>query len=106
MLNTGLAFVLFLSLGQSPKTDAREPHPFAPTLPQLTPREEARYQAIIDNFIKYDTGKLAGAAGKKALEEFNALPPEAIFVLIEGYNKAAQMEASCPAVLIGKKIMR
>ena len=50
-----------------------------------------RFRVLID-------GKLPGAAGKKAQEEFNRLPAEAIFVLIDGFNRAANIEASCPAV--------
>lgn len=98
-----LAAVLLLSLGQS-TTDARPPHPLAPSLPQLTKEETARYEKVVERFILYDIGKLPGAAGKKALEDFNNLPPEAIFVLVDGFNRAAAMEASCPAVIIGKKI--
>ena len=98
-----LTMVSALLVGQS--TEARPAHPLAPSLPQLTAKEEAKYEAVIQRFILYDIGKLPGAAGKKALEDFNRLPPEAIFVLIDGFNQAANMEASCPAVVIGRKIM-
>ena len=40
------------------------------------------------------------------MEDFNRLPAEAIFVLIDGFNRTANMEASCPTVVIGKKIIK
>ena len=77
----------------------RPVNPLAPSLRQPTKKEIERYEDIVERFIQFDTGKLPGAAGKKAFEEFKALPPEAIFVLIDGFNRAANMEASCPAVI-------
>jgi HEAT repeat protein len=82
----------------------RERHPLAPSLPRLTKDEEKKIDAIIERFIQYDIGKLNGAEGKKALEDFNRLGPEAIFSLIDGLNRAANMESSCPAVIIAKKV--
>lgn len=82
----------------------RKPHPFAPSLPQLTDEEEAELDRIIDRFILYDTGKLKGEEGKKALADFQRLGPEATFALIRGMNRAAAIESSCPAVVIGKKL--
>ena len=46
-------------------------------LPQLTAKEEAKYEAAVDRFIQYDIGKPPGGQGKKALEEFNRVPGEA-----------------------------
>jgi hypothetical protein len=92
-----------LVLSQTP-TGERERHPLAPSLPILTEKEIAQYEAIVERFIQYDIGKLPKAQGEKAKEEFMRLGPEAIFVLIEGFNRAANMEHSCPAVVIGKKI--
>ena len=106
MVTTSLVLVLALVSGQTTANDPRPPHSFAPSLPQLSPKEEAKYEAIVERFIQFDTGKLAGAAGKKALDDFNKLPREAIFVLIDGFNRTANMEASCPAVVIGKKIVK
>jgi hypothetical protein len=90
--------------GPTYKGQVRGPHPLAPSLPKLTDQEEEEITKIIDRFIEHDTGKLKGAAGKKALADFKALGPEATFLLIEGLNKAANMEDSCPAVLIAKKL--
>jgi hypothetical protein len=97
---------LALGIGQTAVNDPRPPHPLAPSLPRLTPKEIAKYDAVVDRFIQFDTGKLPGSAGKKAQEEFNRLPPESIFILIDGFNRTANMEASCPAVVIGKKIIK
>jgi hypothetical protein len=82
----------------------RERHPLAPSLPLLTEKEQQALERIIDRFIEYDTGRLKGAAGKKALADFKALGPEAIPALLDGLNRAATMEDSCPAVLIAKKL--
>src|SRR4051794_20839980 len=95
---TSLVLVLGLAIAQTAKNEPRPSSPLAPSLPQLTPQEEAKYEEIVERFIQFDIGKLPGAAGKKALEDFDRLPPEAIFVLIDGFNRAANMEASCPAV--------
>lgn len=98
-----LCLALWLS-GETPKDPPRKPNPFAPSLPQLTDEEEDKIDKIIDRFILYDTGKLGGAEGKKALEEFNKLGLEAIPALIRGLNRAAQLNHSCPAVVIAKKL--
>jgi len=73
-------------------------------LPLLTDKEEAKIEQIISRFIDYDTGKLRGADGAKALNDFKALGPEAIPSLIDGLNRAANLEHSCPAVIIGRKL--
>ncbi len=84
----------------------RSPNPLAPSLPLLTEVEYAKIEGIIDRFIEYDIGKVKGGDGKKALAAFNALGPEAIPSLIDGLNKAAKLEHSCPAVIIGEKLSR
>lgn len=81
-----------------------EAHPLAPSIPLLSREETKRIDEVIDRFILYDIGKLKGADAKKAVEDFNRLGPEAIFQLIDGFNRAADMESSCPCVLIGRKI--
>jgi hypothetical protein len=88
------------------KDRPREPNPFAPSLPLLTEEEEDDLDRIIDNFIKFDTGKLSGAEARKAKAEFDKLGPEAIPALIRGLNRAATIEDSCPAVVIAKVIAR
>ncbi len=108
MRSTLLTFLLvFLLPAALPaqKKEPRKPNPFAPSLPQLTDEEEEEIDRIVDRFILYDTGRLRGPEGKKALAEFNKLGPEAIFGLIRGLNKAAGIEASCPALTIGKKVL-
>src|SRR5262249_32716358 len=90
--------------GPTYKGQAREPHPLAPSLPKLTEQEEQALAEVVDRFIAQDTGKLKGAGATKAVTEFRALGPEATFVLLDGLNRAANMEDSCPAVLIAKKL--
>jgi hypothetical protein len=82
----------------------RERHPFAPSLPLLTEKEQQALERVIDRFIEYDTGRLKGPAGAKALAAFKALGPEAIPALLDGLNRAANLEDSCPAVLIAKRL--
>lgn len=82
----------------------REPNPLAPSLPLLTEEEEAQLDSIIDQFILYDTGQLLGEEGKQALSAFQDLGPEATFALMRGLNKAANIEHSCPALTIGRKL--
>src|SRR5262249_60044157 len=97
----GLALA-FLLPGEPP----RQPHPLAPSLPQLADQEEERIDKIIDRFILYDTGKLHGAEAKQALTEFQKLGPEATPALLRGLNRAAAIEHSCPALVIAKKLAR
>ena len=106
-MNTLLCVSVFLLAAQAtPEIKDRERHPLAPSLPLLTKQENEKIDAIIDRFIKYDIGKLQGAAGKKALDEFNTLGPEATFNLIDGLNRTANLESSCPAVLIARKLSK
>lgn len=65
---------------------------------------EAKYDRIIDAFIEFDLGNLRGADGKNAKIAFEQLPPDAIFALIRGLNRAATIEHSCPAAVLGKKV--
>jgi hypothetical protein len=104
--------LLALVLALAPAADLtyrgtpRQPNPLAPSLPQLTEAEYTEIEGIIDRFILYDTGKLKGAAGKKALSDFLELGAEAIMPMIDGFNRAADMQHSCPAVIIGKRLSR
>jgi hypothetical protein len=81
-----------------------KPHPLAPSLPELTDKEESAIDKIIDKFIQADTGKLGGAEAKKAMDDFKDLGPEATFALIRGFNKSAHIEHSCPALTIARKL--
>jgi hypothetical protein len=71
---------------------------------ELTDEEEEQLDKIIDAWILYDSGQLGGEAGRKARADFQKLGPESIFALIRGLNRAAEIEHSCPAVTIAKKI--
>jgi hypothetical protein len=97
-----------LLLGAAPPDPQtpRKPHPLAPSLPQLTDEEEAQLDRIIDRFIQFDIGQLQGQEGLKAKLEFDKLGPEATFALIRGLNRAAQIEHSCPVLVIAKKLGR
>ncbi|HMF17216.1 MAG TPA: hypothetical protein VKE98_08420 [Gemmataceae bacterium] len=97
---------LALTLVPAQEKTPRPPHPLAPSIPLLSDKEYAEIDAIIERFIQYDVGKLKGADGRKALADFLALGHEAVFPLIDGFNRAANMEHSCPAVLIAKKLSR
>lgn len=82
----------------------RDRHPLAPSLPLLTKDESKKIDTVIERFIQYDIGVLKGAEGKKALDDFNNLGPEATFNLIHGLNRTANIQSSCPAVIIAKKL--
>jgi hypothetical protein len=100
-----LAFVALVPGDGPARKDApRERHPLAPSLPLLTAEEAAKYERIISRFIDYDTGKLRGEEGRKALDDLKRLGPEAIPPLIDGLNRAANLEHSCPAVVIARKL--
>jgi hypothetical protein len=98
---TTLLLPLLLAAQDSNLGD-RPRHPLAPSLPQLTKQEEARVDAIIERFIRADVGKTDKATLKTATAELNKLGPETIFNLIEAFNRVANLEESCPAVVIGK----
>jgi hypothetical protein len=85
-------------------TTPRKPNPLAPSLPETTKQEEDKFDQIIDRFILADTGKIKGDEAKQALEDFRKLPPESVFALIRGLNRAAKINDSCPALVIAKRI--
>jgi hypothetical protein len=101
-----LAAVLCLNAADEPAKEPRKPNPFAPSLPLLTREEEQELDRIIDRFMQYDIGRLTGEEGMKALKEFEKLGPEATFALIRGLNRAAEIEHTCPALVISKKLMK
>jgi hypothetical protein len=107
MISTILALSLFLPAGGDPPSRSstpKKPSAIAPSLNELTDEEEEELDRVIDRFIAFDTGKLTGAEGKKALKEFEKLGPDAIPALIRGMNRAAAIEHSCPALVIAKKL--
>lgn len=99
-----LTFAVAITAPPGKSETPRPPNPIASSLPLLTDAEEEELDRIIDRFIQYDTGKLPGDEGKKALREFQKLGPEATFALMRGLNKSANIEASCPVVTISKKL--
>ena len=98
------AAALVVAAGGPTDLKNRERHPLAPSLPLLTRDESKNIDTVINRFIDYDIGKLKGTEGKKALDDFNRLGPESIFNLIDGLNRAANMQDSCPAVIISKRV--
>jgi hypothetical protein len=99
--------LVILAADPAPPKDSgtpRKPHPLAPSLPELTDKEEAELDRLIDKFIAADTGKLSGLDAKKAMDDFKQLGPEASFALIRGFNKSAHIGHSCPALTIGRKL--
>ncbi|MBI3409242.1 MAG: HEAT repeat domain-containing protein [Planctomycetes bacterium] len=101
-----LHLALAIAAQTGDKDAPRERNPLAPSLTLPTKEESERYEKVINRFIQFDIGQLKGGEGKKAYDEFKRLPAEAIFELIEGFNRAANLEHSCPAVVIGQKILR
>src|SRR5262245_61703554 len=99
-----LTLAVVLAADADVKNAPRKPHPFAPSLPELTDEEEEQLDKIVDAWILYDSGQLGGEAGRKARADFQKLGPESIFALIRGLNRACEIEHSCPAVTIAKKI--
>src|SRR5436305_12053276 len=103
MFHAFLVATVLLLAGGDPYAD-RPRHPLAPSLPVLTKEENARLDAVVDRFIQLEIGKLPKSQEKQAKEDLYRLGPEAIFALVDGFNRAAQMESSCATVTIGKKI--
>ena len=96
--------VLFLIPNQVEGNKTQKMSSIAPSLPALTSEQEDHLDEIIDRFIQYDTGKLRGVEGQKALKEFEKLGTEAIPALIRGLNRAANIDHSCPVLVISKKL--
>jgi hypothetical protein len=107
---TPTLLVLALSVfaaADSPSAKAKPKHsPYAPSLPYLTEKEEEKLDAIVDRFMLYDIGRLQGEDARKALKDFKDLGPEAIPALVRGLNRAAQIEHSCPVVVIAQKLSK
>ena len=97
--------LILLIMGQTGQIQAkREPHPLAPSLPLLSEAEEARYDKIVNQFIKYDLGQLPGAEGLKAKNDFLKLGSESIPALFRGLQSSAKLEHSCPVAMISQKL--
>src|SRR5438874_2140287 len=103
MIATALTLTLAV-LQADPAQPAR--NPIAPSLPVLTREQEARIQLAIDRFILADIGVLKGEEARAATLSFEALGMESVPFLIDGINRAAQMNQSCPVLTIGKKLQK
>jgi HEAT repeat protein len=69
-----------------------------------TTQTYALYTHVVDQFILYDIGQLGGLAGQQALTAFRALGPEAIPQVVHGLNRASSLSASCPIIVISRKL--
>ena len=77
----------------------------APPLQAGEDRKGNACDAVVDQFILYDIGRLPGAEGQRAYRAFQALgTDEAIPALVRGVNKSARMQQSCPIVVIAGKL--
>jgi hypothetical protein len=84
--------------------DVREANPLAPSLPRLTKEEQAQINKVINRFIEAEVGERPAKEVAEAAAALRGLGPEATFQLIEGLNRAANFENSCPAVVIARKL--
>jgi hypothetical protein len=105
MVRIPILVTLLVLAGGDPYAD-RPRHPLAKSLPLLTEKENAKLEAVVNRFIDLEVGKLPKSEEKKAKDDLYRLGPEAVFVLVEGYNRAAQIDSSCATVTIGAKIER
>lgn len=96
-------FTTAVALAQ-PAEAFRLPHPLAPTLPQLSEREEDELDSLIDRFMLFDIGKLRGPEGLKAQKDFEALKSDAIPALLRGLARSARLDHDCPVTVIAKKL--
>jgi hypothetical protein len=86
--------------------EPRKPHPYAPSIKELTEEEEKKLDTIVDRFILFDTGKLRGAEGQQAYRDFVKLGPDAIPALLRGLTRASMIQHSCPVTVIASKLER
>src|SRR5258707_15020982 len=101
-----LTATVLLAPDSSTNKSPRAPHPSAPSLPKLTDDEEKNLDPLIDRFMDADVGKLRGAEGIKARQNFERLGPESIPALLRGIHRAAGVNDSCPVVVISYKLGR
>lgn len=76
----------------------------SPEVLRLDPIKQDEYKRIVEQFILYDIGRLSGTEGQKALENFQRLGEDAIPALVHGANNSADMNYSCPIIVIRSKL--
>lgn len=96
--------VVLLILGA--EDSSRKQSAIAPSLKATSKEEEAKFEEIIDRFVKADTGRLKGNEARSATKDFDSLPPEAIPALIRALNQAAKSNQTCPVLMISKKLSK
>jgi hypothetical protein len=101
-----LCLVLSFHVADEPKSAPPKVSWIAPSLPATTKEQERAWDEIIDRFMLADTGKLRAAEAKEAMAAFDKLDQAAIPALLRGLNKAAEINHSCPVLMISKKLQR
>ncbi len=66
--------------------------------------EERAKDAIVNQFIEYDLGRLRGAEAARALHEFESLRSDSIPSLVRGLNRAARITGTCPVMVLSQKL--
>lgn len=76
-----------------------------PSLTAAT-NERTTRDNVVDRFIAFDVGRLAGADALAARRDFEHLGPDAIRELVRGLNKSAYVAASCPVIVISDRLAK
>ncbi|MEK6237621.1 MAG: hypothetical protein N2C14_23180, partial [Planctomycetales bacterium] len=63
-----------------------------------------KQDAVVARFIEYDLGELEGEEGDSALSAFNELGKASVPSLVRGLNAAGRISASCPVLVIRRKL--
>lgn len=90
-----------------PVPEAPSPSQAAALAREVAQRLEAGREendVIVDRFIEFDIGLLTAEAGVQAKREFDRLGSSAIPSLVYGLNRAVQIHASCPVVVLTSKL--
>lgn len=86
-----------------PPLDTLKIWTLTPDKERVTPEKMAEYNQIVDRFIQYHAGKLTGADGQKAVNDFQKLTIDAIPALVRGVNDTALLGDS-PIFLVARKV--
>lgn len=106
MISPTSLLIVALSLCTEPTPYSERPRSFiAPSLPQLSREEEKALDELIDRFMRADVGALTGAEANQAVRDFQALGSESVPALIRGLNRAADINHTCPALQLSRKLM-
>jgi len=73
---------------------------------QDTEPRKHQLDEVVQRFIEYDIGRLRGEEGQAARRAFSQLGDDAIPALVRGLNRSAYLSASCPVVVISRKLTK